>query len=716
MKLWVALASAFLMLSACGSSKEAKDALTAMKLDQGGHGWVQYDSQSGWGGKMTFKGVRIRLGEGDQAPRVKIDSLVFDGLKMAGDSAVFSEMTLTGVTPELPKDALPLGLALHVDKLVLKKPNEDMAKTVAKTFEWLGDPQGEPPGEPDPETWTFGQLLLGGLSLKGRLDEEGTTGDVDFKVGEVSLTDARSLRSSDPSFGKFLISGVALKADNVKDQNGGFSGKGEIGLGEFSITDLKQVTAQKQEIGKIQLLNYSTKVDGSDNQNKIVGEVGLREISLTDLKQMSMEGQAFGRFAIAGFALKGDGEFEGKKAHVDASLGELSLSGLNANLAGAKIDFDKFLLSNVATNVNVEGDTPGRASFALGELSGSGMRDLKLGAFVLAGLKADFDAPDEASQAASADNKARRIKGSVDFGALNISNLDVGLCNRLAEAGRLERVDPEMSGKASADALRSLSSPIESCYDSLVWTGMNADVGGFKLSSTKIESKTERDAKGVATRLVTPAASLAFSVDPAGSEQAKQVSEEMAELGLKNVELHFGSDAKYDPAQDVTRFTNLNIGSSGLAELTIGGGAKGLTRGMAAAIEMLAMEGKPDPLLKTDFDNMQVIDFDLALTDQKLLELIFASMARKQGGDATAAKIRADAAEHVLALKADMQKAGMEPALAGDIASALAGFVQKPGTLRIRLAPPRPVPMRMLGDKGVSKSALGFSATFTPTP
>jgi len=125
---------------------------------------------------------------------------------------------------------------------------------------------------------------------------------------------------------------------------------------------------------------------------------------------------------------------------------------------------------------------------------------------------------------------------------------------------------------------------------------------------------------------------------------------------------------------------------------------------------------KPNPAVKSDLDNMTILDFDLQLTDQKLMQLIFTAMAKNAGGKATVESMRADAAKQVVAMKKDMTKAGIDGALASDITTALAGFVQKPGTLHIKLAPPHPAPFRMLGDKGVTKSSIGFSATFTPAP
>jgi hypothetical protein len=713
MKFWVAFAGAFLMLSACGSSKEAKEALTAMNLADGGHGNIRYDSQSGSGAKMTFKGVKIRLGDDDNAPKLKIETMAFDGLKMSGKDAVFSELTLTGITPELPKDTLPAGMTVRLDKVALKKPNDAMAKAVTTQLVYLSDPKNKPqPAEPDAQSFTFGQLMMGGLAVKGPIDDPGAKGNLDFHVNEVSMSDAKNLHLEDVQFGKFLISGVALKVDNLKVASGNVAGKGEFALGEFSITDLKHLTEKNQEVGKVLLSGLTLKGEGTSDEGSGTFDAGLREISLTDLKRASMDGQEFGQFLISGLSFKGDGAGQGVKGHIEGGLGEISLAGLKSDLANGKVDFSKFLVSNVSTIVNIDdGKSPVHVGFGLSELSGANVRDSKIGSFVLAGLKGDVDAPDE-SAAPGADGKPKRIKGSVDFGTYNLTNLDYGLYARVIEAASYTD-DSGNSAHALGDVIRSSSSPIEPLYDSLTWSGMKADISGFKFVSSRMETKVERDAKGVATHVLSPKASVAFSVDPAVSDEAKAVADQMAELGLKDVELHFGSDVKFDPAQDTTRLSSFNIGSAGLAELNVGGGAKGLTKGIAAAIELDGAK-KPNPTVKADLDNMTILDFDLSLTDQKLMQLIFTAMAKNAGGKATVESMRADAAKQVAAMKKDMTKAGIDAALATDITTALAGFVQKPGTLHIKLAPPRPVPFRMLGDKGVTKSSIGFSATFTP--
>jgi hypothetical protein len=704
MRVWIACLFALVAVSACGNSQKAKDALAMMNLEDGGSGYVEFAKYEGFFEKATFKDVTIKFGEGRDAPSVHIDEMVFDGLDTSEDGAVFKSLVMTGVTPELPEGVMP-GLDLHVDRIALMNPNEEMANTVSQVFEWLGDPDDEHsrPDEPKIQEWQFGQLLVAGFSAKGLVSGEGARANIDLHVNEVSMNDARSLRPEDPQFGRFLVSNVALKADSFASDQGGVEGRGEFNLAEFSINDLRHFSQDQREVGRVFLGGLSIRGEGAADQGRGSFEGSLREVSLTDVKALTARRQEFGQFMFAGLAFKAEGGAQGQKAHAEGGIGEISLAGLRA-ASMEQIEFQQFKVAAINANGWYEDGTGPRstASVELGELSGANVNESKIGAITLSGFKGAFDAPEPNAPAS-------RLRGDFDFGALNVSNFNLGLYARLVRA---EMNSIRGTGSQSlAQAIGGLSSPIEPGYDGFTWSGMNASVGGMKLTSSRVEVKVERNPAGAATRVSSAPVSIAFTVDPAGSAAAREVSQQLAAIGLTNAELHASGDLRYDPTSDLTGLSTFTIGSNGIAEMTMSGRMTGITRAVAV---MLAPSNTPAD--RAALQNARIIAFDVSVTDKTLLDLIFRAAAASDGdAGPSVAQLRAETAQQLRASRTDLESGGMDAALAREFSGAMADFIEMPGTLRVRIDPPEPLTLAMLdGSAPLSKRTLGFSAVFTP--
>src|SRR5690349_6817925 len=111
MKVWIASASALLLATACGVSKEATEALTAMKLQDGASSpLIKYAEKSGSGNTVTLKNVTMGDPE-TGTPGFKASSMVLGGLEMSdAGKPVVATITFKDVAP-----AQPLGEGLSLN-------------------------------------------------------------------------------------------------------------------------------------------------------------------------------------------------------------------------------------------------------------------------------------------------------------------------------------------------------------------------------------------------------------------------------------------------------------------------------------------------------------------------------------------------------------------------------------------------------------------------
>ena len=165
MKIWIACAGALALAAACGSSKDATAALTAMQLADGKSGMVHYASKSGSGDTITLKDVVIDQQGATAGDGLKAKTMTLGGLAITKDGKPwFSDMTLTGITPEKDQPGLTVTLAT----LTVKHANESTGVFLASAFTKAG------PGTPPPfEQWELDKLAFNGLKVTGDLAKMG---------------------------------------------------------------------------------------------------------------------------------------------------------------------------------------------------------------------------------------------------------------------------------------------------------------------------------------------------------------------------------------------------------------------------------------------------------------------------------------------------------------------------------------------------------------
>lgn len=402
-----------------------------------------------------------------------------------------------------------------------------------------------------------------------------------------------------------------------------------------------------------------------------------------------------------------------------------------------------------------EGET-GSFSLELGELSFGNLAASKLGEMKLSGFKGAMDIPG-----------ATEIAGSFDFGTLTASAINAGLLAQAVMAGVNSELNPDAPVDYAA-LYRDLTSPIDGGIDRVDWTGMTLDVSGLKFNTSAMQAQVTRNADGVVIANDLPRFTMKLTADSSNGAIGAMGLMMLAMAGYESneIELYLGSSMTFDPAKDLTRWADYNIGVTDLFDVKMSGGVLGLKQALPslmsglmsiadfASEEMEAVieedsaeddgseddeldggESEDAPPEDSDADSaqddmfgglppemamslvmgvlpLQLTDLDISITDKKLLGLILDRQAMDAGQDAAA--FRADLAAMISASSVFLTDAGVDAAIASELTVAASAFMAGPGTLRIQLKPKTPLGVMSAMATPLTKENLGFSATFTP--
>lgn len=259
MKLKIALASAsLLVLSACGTSQDALQALQSMQIMEAAKpgataqlqaqsaSFISYEKLSGSGNDVTLHGVSFTAPEGvmkmmesevvepgKEAPPQKMtdathggeptvvakaETMVLKGLTMKDGKPLARDIVVSGVTPAFPME----GASLRIGTLGFEGMNEQTGKFIAGAF--TKDGPGAPPALAD---WAFKKASVGAITFSAEIpQDEGDTGKVNAQLGELSFNGL-----SNETLG--LVRFAGLKGDlNIPGMP---AVKGTFDLGTFDI-------------------------------------------------------------------------------------------------------------------------------------------------------------------------------------------------------------------------------------------------------------------------------------------------------------------------------------------------------------------------------------------------------------------------------------------------------------------------------------------------
>jgi hypothetical protein len=392
----------------------------------------------------------------------------------------------------------------------------------------------------------------------------------------------------------------------------------------------------------------------------------------------------------------------------------------------------------------------GDVSLELGELSFGEFTSTRLGEAKLAGLRGAINLPGMVD-----------IAGTFDFGTLTASEINTGFLGKAFMAGITTGMNPE-APVDYAEVYRDFTSPLDGGIDRIDWTGMAANVSGLKLDTSEMHAKVTRNADGVVIASELPRFSMKMTADAAGGTVGAMGKMMLAMAGYEAdvIEIYSSASASFDPAKDLTRWTDYNLGLTDMFDVKMSGGVIGLKQalpnlvsGLMSVADMAVgqagatswdgdTEGSGDESGDTEdappeadaedeaADDMfgaspemvmslmmgvlplQLTDLDIAITDSQLMNFILESQAADAGQDIAA--FRADLVAMIAASSVFLADAGVDAAIASELTGAASAFMAGPGTLRIKLRPKTPLGVMSAMATPLTKDNLGFTATFTP--
>ena len=390
----------------------------------------------------------------------------------------------------------------------------------------------------------------------------------------------------------------------------------------------------------------------------------------------------------------------------------------------------------------------------LGELSLGDFTSTKLGEAKLAGLKGALNVPGMVA-----------IAGTFDFGALTVSDINTGFLGKAFMAGLASGMNPEEKVDFT-EIYRDFTSPLDGGVDRVDWTGMAANVSGLKFDTSEMHAKVTRNADGVAIASDLPRFSMKMTADASGGTVGAMGMMMLAMAGYESdvIEVYSGASASFDPAKDLTRWTDYNIGVTDMFDVKMSGGVIGLKQALPSLMSGImsiadmagdqieadaaedeeagadeddsADDGAEDAAPDADADEeaggdmfgdvppemimslvmgvlpLQLTDLDIAITDTELMNFILESQAAEAGQDVAA--FRADLVTMIAASSVFLTDAGVDAAIASELTAAASAFMAGPGTLRIQLKPKTPLGVMSAMATPLTKDNLGFTASFTP--
>ena len=383
-----------------------------------------------------------------------------------------------------------------------------------------------------------------------------------------------------------------------------------------------------------------------------------------------------------------------------------------------------------------EGGAAGKVNIQLGELSFSDLKDKKIGLARLDGLKGDLDIPGMPP-----------VVGTFDLGRMEIGGINTDRLTSAFAQSWNQRMNPGAPVDYAA-MYKDYTSPLDGGVDRVFWDGAKADISGLKFSLNGLNSTIKRNADGVAVGIDFPRTTLKLTADSSGGSMGAMGLMLMAMGGYDSnvVEAYLAGVASFDPAKDITRWDNYNLGVTDAFDVKVSLGVEGLQKALPTLLSAIsqieaaeaAKAGDDDTDEDADADEdqdsgakdgglfgnpamgslvmgllpLQLTDIDMSITDQKVVNLILERQAASAGQDVAA--FRQDLVTMLAGSAVFMKDAGIDAAIADELSAAASGFMAGPGTLRIQLKPKQPLGVMSAMLMPLTKESLGFEATFTP--
>ncbi|QYJ01984.1 hypothetical protein KUV46_06225 [Thalassovita mediterranea] len=363
------------------------------------------------------------------------------------------------------------------------------------------------------------------------------------------------------------------------------------------------------------------------------------------------------------------------------------------------ISFDAWSVTDVSGEFS---GTDGEGTYGVSSLQLRGVEDQRAALAELTGVTFDIIGEDEMN-----------FKGGIDSLSIAGSNLNF--------LSAIQQNAGDEDAMAAAVMSSMMQNPMDPGYDRITLDNMTFEGEGMSFALASLDAYVERNNDGQPTSYVTEPFTMTLNADADGGEVGAGLAQGLSMLGYDGIEIRGAGRSDYDPESDVLtsdaadNYFELVDG----ARFSYGGefiGYSAFNEQLVASMDMenLAEGGEPDPMvMQQALGALEIGNFELRITDDGLVDRVFNVVATQQGQDP--AQMRAQVAQMMGMAPLMAQQAGVDPAIATELGTALSSFIQEPKTLTIMLDPEEPISMEsvaaMEDPSMLTKGYLGLSAS-----
>ena len=302
---------------------------------------------------------------------------------------------------------------------------------------------------------------------------------------------------------------------------------------------------------------------------------------------------------------------------------------------------------------------------------------------------------------------------TINLDEIFIDNVDMSLIKAVADNAD----DEDAMVAAVMDAL--YANPLDPGFDNFKLDNFLVEGGGIKFTLPSVDVRNTRLEDGTATKSVMDEFTMTFTADAQGGTFGSQIAPMLGMLGYEEIVVKAAAESTYDPETDVLTMPTYYLNWVDAIRIDMTGSFGGIKAygEKLTAVDYASMADMVDPTAFEDefvaaLSELIIEDMTIKIDDNGLFDKGLALAATMQGTDPEALRGQIGMFAGMIPLLGG--ETGVDPALLGQVATAVSGFIQEPGTLTVTLKPDTPITADVFMDPAnITVERLGFEMTAT---
>ncbi|MEM9739776.1 MAG: hypothetical protein AAF829_07895 [Pseudomonadota bacterium] len=498
-----------------------------------------------------------------------------------------------------------------------------------------------------------------------------------------------TLRSGDATEASAALAAMSLSESGAGRISFAGSSTGDDGA---TFTDV-EISIPEDDGGEGgQILVGTLEFDGLD---MVDGEPGFSKMSMDNIRIVPNDPED----AEEGELTVGNIELLNPSPALAAWMASLSGdSEPEAFPTGTDLAFDSWSLADMAFNLDDGSDvvTFNLDTVQLGGASGSGLSLAEISGI---SLNADPKGEDAVN---------------LTLGSLSMTGIGEKVMSAV-EAGIESGYEGEAFG--SGKLMEAIyADPLEPGYDTMMIDDVAFEMGGVNFTLPSLSARVERNDAGVAIGSLTEPFTATLAANPEAGKSGAELAGMLGMLGYEAVTLRGAGKATIDPESDSVMYEtaeNYYAIDDGFT-LRFGADMSGISEYTQKISQMDLEAASPDTeILQDAASALTFSTLTIQLEDDSIVDRAFNLYAAQSGEDPAAVRQQAQQMIQLAPMMAG--GAGVDMAIVTEITTAMAAFLQDPGTLTFSLDPETPLSAETFAGledpSAITKDMLGLSVT-----